>query len=210
MTSPCYSAYLLLIGILYFGCHPKDKAPAGSKTTISTPVQPTTETPVNTINLDKSPLDLSYYPVEYPKLKMTGNAKEELVARVIYSRPKKEGRIIFGNVLKFGSRWRLGANEATEIEFFKDVTIQKKQIKKNRYIIYCIPYENKWTLILNNDLFTWGLKIDSSQDAYKFDIPVTKTSYPLEVLSMSFEEADPGINLVMAWDSVRAVLSITY
>jgi hypothetical protein len=202
-------AVLLVIGFPYLGCNPKED-PSGGKSKVNTPVNAGTEPAVNTVNLDKSPLDMSYYPVEYPKLKMTGTSKEDVVVRVIYSRPKKEGRIIFGNVLKFGARWRLGANEATEIEFFKDVTIQNKLIRKNRYIIYCIPYENKWTVILNNDLFTWGLKIDSGKDVHKFDIPVIKTAYPIEYFTMSFEKAEPGINLVMAWDTIRTLLPITY
>jgi hypothetical protein len=209
MRSRLKPILILFSGILYLSCQPKDRPP-GAKAAVNTPVQPSAETPVNTVNLDKSPLDLSYYPVEYPKLKMTGNANEDVVARVIYSRPKKEGRVIFGNVLKFGSIWRLGANEATEIEFFKDVTIQKRLIRKNRYVIYCIPYEDKWTIILNSDLFIWGLKIDATKDVYKFDIPVSKTSYPLEYFTMTFEKSNPGINLVMAWDSVRTMLPITY
>jgi hypothetical protein len=40
------------------------------------------------------------------------------VARLIYSRPTKNGRVIFGDLLEYGKVWRLGANEATEIEFF--------------------------------------------------------------------------------------------
>jgi hypothetical protein len=209
MPRPFKSAFVITFCILYLSCQPKDSPPE-SKASINTPVQPSKETPVNTVNLDKSPLDMSYYPVEYPKLKMTGTTREDLVARVIYSRPKQEGRKIFGHVLKFGSIWRLGANEATEIEFFKDVTIQKRLVRKNRYVVYCIPYEDRWTIILNNDLFTWGLKIDSKKDVFKFDVPVVKTSYPLEYFTMSFETADPGINLVMAWDSVRTMLRITY
>ena len=153
---------------------------------------------------------MSYYPAEYPKLKMSGNAKEPVVARVIYSRPKKDGRAIFGNVLKYGSKWRLGANEASEIEFFKDVIIQNRLVKKNRYVIYCIPYVDKWTVILNNDLFTWGLKIDSTLDVYKFDIPVSKSQYAMEYFTMEFEKQDSGVNLVMSWDTVKTALPITW
>lgn len=194
--------------ILYISCKNKETATA-SELPPGSPPSAGKETAI-IVNLDKSPLDVSYYPPEYPKLKMSGNVKEPVVARIIYSRPKKDGRIIFGNVLKYGSRWRLGANEATEIEFFKDVAIQNNLIKKNRYIIYCIPYENKWTIILNNDLFTWGLKIDSTKDAYRFDIPILKSRYPMEYLTMGFEKNATGIQLVMAWDSIKALLPITY
>jgi hypothetical protein len=160
--------------------------------------------------LDKSPMDMSYYPVDYPKLKMQGNITEPLIARVIYSRPQKNGRTIFGDLIKYGSVWRLGANEATEIEFFKDVTITEKKVQKGRYVIYCIPHENNWTLILNDDLYTWGLKIDSLKDEYKFTIPVAKTRFPYELFTMEFEKAGKGMQLNMEWDSVKASLPVSW
>src|SRR5215203_4768715 len=69
--------------------------------------------------VDVSPMDLSYLPADYPKM----SAKKMPVARVMYSRPHKQGRKIFGSLLKFEEAWRLGANEATEIEFFQPVRI---------------------------------------------------------------------------------------
>ncbi|HKZ67409.1 MAG TPA: DUF2911 domain-containing protein, partial [Chitinophagaceae bacterium] len=71
--------------------------------------------------VDKSPLDVCYYPFRYPNLKAQDKITEPLTARVIYSRPKKEGRTVFGGLIEYGKLWRLGANEATEIEFYKPV-----------------------------------------------------------------------------------------
>lgn len=198
---------LLFISILSLHCNqPETPKPAPASTSPAA----STKDPTITVNIDKSPLDMSYYPDDFPQLKMSESAREPLVARVIYSRPKKEGRVIFGEVLKYGSRWRLGANEATEIEFFRDVTIQNKVISKDRYVIYCIPFEDKWTVVLNSDLFTWGLKIDSSKDQHSFEIPVSKTQYAMEYFTMGFEKTDSGMQLVMAWDTVKAVLPIRY
>src|SRR5215831_6151218 len=73
--------------------------------------------------LDKSPMDMSYYPDNYPVLKIQDKVTEPLLARVIYSRPQKNGRIIFGDLVEYGKVWRMGANEATEIEFYKNVQI---------------------------------------------------------------------------------------
>src|SRR5215212_4269824 len=95
-------------------------------------------------SLDKSPMDMSYYPDRYPVLKFQNKVTEPLVMRVIYSRPQLNGRKAFGELQKFGSVWRLGANEVTEIQFFKDVHINNKKIKKGRYSLYCIPYADKW------------------------------------------------------------------
>jgi hypothetical protein len=161
--------------------------------------------------MDKSPMDMAYFPVEYPKLKMSGNVKEPPVARVIYSRPQKDNRVIFGDLVKYGSIWRLGANEATELEFFKDVTINDRKVLKGRYVLYCIPEEKIWKLVLNNDLYTWGLKIDTTKDAYEFSIPIEKTRFPYEAFTMEFEKADdPYMRLVLGWDSIKAALPIKY
>src|SRR5438105_3715213 len=98
--------------------------------------------------LDKSPMDMSYYPADYPVLKISDKVADTPVARVIYGRPQKSGRPIFGNLVEYGQVWRLGANEATEIEFYRDVMISNKKIKKGRYTLYAIPETNAWTVII--------------------------------------------------------------
>ncbi|RYG33563.1 MAG: DUF2911 domain-containing protein [Chitinophagaceae bacterium] len=161
-------------------------------------------------SMDKSPMDIAYFPEDYPVLKMSGKAKEDPVARIIYSRPSKDDRTIFGNVVKYGTYWRLGANEGTEIEFFRDVEVTGRKVKKGRYIIYSVPYEKKWTIKLNDDLYTWGLSIHSAKDVYSFDIPVTTSNNIFEVLTMKFEDYEGGGRLMMAWDSVRTYLPFKY
>ena len=63
-------------------------------------------------DLDSSPHDIVYFrtnKISPPKIK------------VLYGRPKKNGREIFGNVIPYGTIWRVGANEATEVVFYNDV-----------------------------------------------------------------------------------------
>src|SRR4051812_19722113 len=93
--------------------------------------------------LDKSPMDMSYYPSGYPLLKIQDKITEPLISRIIYSRPQKNGRVIFGELIEYGKVWRLGANEATEIEFYQNVKINNTKIKKGRYTLYAIPYADK-------------------------------------------------------------------
>ncbi len=161
--------------------------------------------------LDKSPMDMSYYPSGYPVLKMQDKVTEPLVARVVYGRPQKNGRVIFGELVEYGKVWRLGANEATEIEFFKPVKINGKRVKKGRYTLYCIPATNKWTIILNKDTDTWGAFSYSQQkDLLRVDLPVEKVAEPNETLAMIFEKSPTGTNLVMTWDDVKVTLPINF
>ena len=203
---------LILASIFFFfSCGNRNEKSASSEPTNKTDTLTPNTQPANPyVIVDISPMDMSYFPVDYPKLKMAHNTSTPPVTRVIYSRPHKQGRVIFGKLLKYGESWRLGANEATEIEFFRDVSIQGKKINPGRYILYCIPYENKWTMILNNDIYTWGLKIDSTQDLQKFDIPIKKAPVNFEYFTMVFEKISNGAELVMAWDDIEARLPINF
>ncbi|MES1221609.1 MAG: DUF2911 domain-containing protein [Bacteroidota bacterium] len=160
--------------------------------------------------VDVSPMDMSYFPVDYPKLKMTNSTVGPLIARVIYSRPHLQGRGLFHGLLNYGQPWRLGANEATELDLFKNVTIENKKVNEGRYILYCIPKEDKWTIVFNKNIDTWGLKPDSLKDAYRFEVPVKQTGNRIEFFTMVFEKATGGANLVMAWDNVEARLPLQF
>lgn len=160
-------------------------------------------------DLDKSPMDMSYWPANYPILRMSGKAKDEPVARVIYSRPLKSGRDIFGGIIKYNELWRLGANEATELEVFKNVRIGGKLLAEGRYTLYCIPAENKWTIIINRDNYCWGnFTYDSRKDVMRTDIDVNRVADTVEAFTMYFEDAKTGANLVILWDNQRAVMPI--
>ncbi len=161
--------------------------------------------------LDKSPLDLSYWPANYPILKMSGKVKDMPNARLIYSRPLKNGRTIFGGIIKYNEIWRLGANEATEIEFFKNVKIDGKTVAKGRYTMYCLPTETQWTIILNKDNYCWGNFIyDVKKDLLRKTITLEKNTEVVEAMTMYFEETKNGANLIMLWDDTKAVLPISF
>lgn len=161
--------------------------------------------------VDKSPLDMSFYPANYPILKIQDKTTEPLIARVIYSRPMKNGRSVFGELVEFNKVWRLGANESTEIEFYRDVRIGNNRIKKGRYSLFAIPQPDKWTLILNQETDSWGaFKYNAKKDVLRTDVPVQKQSESLEALCIQFEKTLSGIALVMSWDDCFTKLPITF
>jgi len=160
--------------------------------------------------VDKSPMDVSYYPNNYPILKIQNKATEPLAVRILYSRPQRQGRKVFGELVEYGKVWRLGANEATEIEFYKDVKIGGKKIPRGRYTIYAIVSEKVWTMILNKDTDTWGaFKYDSNKDVLRTDVVAQKTDEVVESMSMFFEKSTSGISLIIAWEQVKVALPIT-
>lgn len=161
--------------------------------------------------IDKSPMDMSYCPNSYPVLKIQDKITDPLVARVIYSRPQKNGRVIFGELVEYGKVWRLGANEATEIEFFKTVHIGGKKVKKGRYTLCCIPYNDKWTIIINKETDTWGaFKYDDKKDLLRVDVDVQRVPESLDAFVMVFDKTNTGYNLNIGWDNVRVSVPIVY
>jgi len=162
-------------------------------------------------DLDKSPMDMSYWPSNFPMLKLSGKASGEPFARVIYGRPQKNGRVLFGDIVQYNSIWRLGANEATEIEFFVPVKIDGKLVPKGRYTLYSIPNENNWTLILNTDNFSWGnFGYNIKKDLLRVQVPVLKTMDTTEAFTLYFEETNLGAGLIILWDQVKVMLPISF
>jgi hypothetical protein len=206
------NALLFLFMPFFFSCgadSPAAKPPA-NQTVITDANLPKRPSANPYAPVDVSPMDIAYFPDDFPVQKMNGMAGQLPVARVIYSRPHRQGRTIFGSIVKWGEPWRLGANEATEIQFFQPLTIQGKRIEKGTYILYAVPYQDHWTIVFNSDLYTWGLKFNLAKDVARFDVPVATKKEITEDFSMVFEETGTGADLVMAWENMEARLAVQF
>ncbi len=160
--------------------------------------------------LDKSPMDESYCPNNYPLLKIQDKASDPLVARVIYSRPQKNGRVLFGDLIEYGKVWRFGANEATEIEFFQSVKMGDVKIKKGRYTLYAIPREDKWTIIVNKETDIWGsFRYEEKNDVARMDVPVQKQTTISELFTITFDKSENGYDLRVYWDDISVSVPIS-
>lgn len=157
--------------------------------------------------VDASSLDVIYYPLNTTKSKEPINP----IIRILYSRPQKKGREIFGVLEQFDKVWRFGANESTEIEVFKSVSIAGKKVKKGRYSIFTIPSKDKWTIIINKQTDKWGaFSYDEKKDILRTEVLTTKTEKTVEAFSITFTETAEGANLIMAWDNTQTILPISF
>ena len=139
--------------------------------------------------LDKSPMDL----IEF------SSSDGEKAVRVLYSRPQLKGRN-FSSLVPNGKLWRTGANESTEITFYKPASMNNVKIEKGSYTLYTIPNENEWTIIINKATHTWGAyRYNKKDDVLRFNVPAKKSDNLIEALSMVFESSSGGGNLVLGW-----------
>jgi Protein of unknown function (DUF2911) len=202
---------LIIAAAIIAGCNQSEKTPTLTDTRekADTPIK--VLPPVTHITKpDQSPMDMVYFPNDFPLLKMSGNAQTPFL-RIIYSRPQKQGRKVFGNLIKYNEPWRLGANEATEIEFFSNATIQNKKISAGRYILYCIPQEKKWVLLFNSNLYNWGLQQDPKKDLMQFEVPVEKNNIIIEIFTIvSEKKSERSTDITFYWDDVKVKLPVSF
>lgn len=157
-------------------------------------------------SVDVSPLDEVYFPLDVASSK-TDSPK----IKIIYSRPQKKNRVIFGNLVKYGEIWRFGANENTEIKFYKAVKIAGKEIPAGTYSLFAIPNEKDWTIILNSDTDKWGAyAYDKSKDVLRFSVSSEKITTPIEYFSVSFVQTKTGADLYAAWDNTQIKFPIEF
>ena len=163
---------------------------------------------------DASPLDAAYFPprAAFRSFEKTDEAKKanEPKIRVIYSRPLKKDREVFGGLVKYGEVWRVGANEATEILFYENATIGGKKVKAGRYTIYAIPQEDKWEVHFSSDKDMWGqYAYDPAKSLVtKISVPTAKTPTILESMSIMFEAVDGGAHMIMGWEDTMVRVPI--
>lgn len=157
----------------------------------------------NLAGLDKSPMDIAYYPHNFAHDRKPG---EKPVIRVIYSRPQMNGREVFGKLVPFRKVWRTGANEATEIKFYDDVELAGKKVKAGTYSLFTIPGEKEWTIILNSDLDYWGAySYNPKNDVLRVTVPATEENSAVENFTIQFDKAA----MKLAWDKTLVQVPIT-
>lgn len=141
---------------------------------------------------DASPMDLAI---------ARQDKRSPPIARVIYSRPQKRGRNIFGDLVPYGEVWRTGANEATELTTYVPLMFGNTLLKPGTYTLYTIPREDNWTIIINNDTNVWGaFSYKKEKDVARMTVPCEQAAAPIESLSMIFK-TDPRKTLLMiGWD----------
>lgn len=123
------------------------------------------------------------------------------IARVIYSRPQKKGRDIFGDLVPYGEVWRTGANEATELTVYAPLMFGKTILKPGTYTLYTIPNPDTWTVIINSETNVWGaFSYKKDKDVARITVPCMQAAAPIETLSMIFRPENNGTTLLLGWD----------
>ena len=145
-----------------------------------------------------SPLDMRTYKFE-----------DGAYIKVVYSRPHKRGREIFGGLVPYDQLWRTGANQATEITITKPILVEGNELPAGTYSLFTIPQEDQWTIILNQELGMWGsMTYDESLDIMRIEVPVMHTEEVWEPFTIDFEQNNDHVDLVLIWDTTKVALKM--
>lgn len=130
---------------------------------------------------------------------------------IVYHRPGVKGRVIWGDLLKYGEIWRAGANEPTLVTFSTGGTISGQKFNAGTYRLVVVPAQTgPWTVILNSEVKNWGTVYDSTYDVLK--LPVTPAAAPHEEwMSFSFDEISAaGGTLVLRWEKIALRMPLMF
>ena len=147
--------------------------------------------------------------------KTTEFSYEGLDLKVVYCQPYKKGRLIFGEakdgaLQPYGKYWRLGANEATEISFSKDIRFAGKPVKAGTYIMYAVPGPDSFEVCLNTEVGRWGaMESNYSLDVVKVSVPAESTSPDTEQFTINFGSNADGATMDLLWDKTKVTVPIT-
>mgnify|MGYP000306612120 CR=1 FL=1 len=159
--------------------------------------------------LDASSMDAEYYPAEAAWRNYLSPEKRNIAPKikVVYSRPMMKDRKIFGELIKFGNEWRIGANEATLITFYQPVSIGGTAVNQGTYSVSVVPNQNEWTFNFSSEMGIWGsANRDKSLTVASATVPTTLVRDAREALQVDALSVVPACYSLLFYDLVRHLL----
>ena len=131
---------------------------------------------------------------------------------ISYSRPAVNGRKIFGELIPFGVRWRLGANENTKITTSDVLIFGSDTLQAGTYALFATPNQDSWVIDFYTETTNWGLpeKWETSKVALTVIAKVKKMPMVTENLSISIDNMEfNSAVLSITWDKTQISLPFT-
>ncbi|MEY3844881.1 MAG: hypothetical protein RL293_1303 [Bacteroidota bacterium] len=131
---------------------------------------------------------------------------------ISYSRPAVNGRKIFGELIPFGQRWRLGANENTKITTSDLLIFGSDTLQAGTYALFATPNSDSWVIDFYTETTNWGLpeKWETSKVALTVNAKVKKMPLVTENLSITIDAMEfNSAVLNITWDKTQVSIPFT-
>jgi len=163
-------------------------------------------------DLDKSPMDAAHYPrgSAFGNYLDADDPDRNPKIKVLYSRPYKKDRKVFGELVPFGAEWRLGANETPEVVFYQNVEIGGTTVPRGVYTMTADIHEDHWVVNISNERHTAGIaNRDASKIIARGKAMTSNSGADREQFTIGFQKVDEGAaNMIFEWENIRATLPV--
>lgn len=129
-----------------------------------------------------------------------------------YSRPSKNNRTIFGDLVPYGEVWRTGANENTTFTCTDALIFGKDSLKPGTYSVYTIPNKDAWELIFYSTTDNWGNpeKWDDSKVVLKTKATPQSTKWTTESFTINITNLkSESAAIQLMWDETSVSFPFT-
>ncbi len=121
-----------------------------------------------------------------------------------YGRPSLQGRDMLGQ-LPDGQVWRLGMNNATELETTANIVFGETVIEAGKYSLFAMKVNaEEWHLIVNSATGIWGTEYNSGTDVAHIPLQVSTNADSVETFTINLRstgEMDGEIQ--MDWSTLK-------
>jgi hypothetical protein len=152
----------------------------------------------------------------------------ETYVKVTYGRPYIRDRQIFGPaaddgpLVPFGTLWRTGANEATEITLTGPLLVAGRPLEAGTYSVFTVPGPSSWTFHFSPDLGLDGTGLfdaetqtftpvyDSARDVLAVEVTARPLDEPVDPFTIDFVPSPAGADMRLRWErtEVRVPLAV--
>lgn len=127
-----------------------------------------------------------------------------------YGRPSKRGRVIWGNLVKWGGWWMPGADEATTMTTNRALTFGTLAVPAGDYTLYTQPAENEFVLIINSETGQFHTVYHPDRDLGRVTMTKEAADPTVERLTFSIHSQPGGGGaLKLIWDDRAYVAPFT-
>ena len=139
----------------------------------------------------------------------------DLNLEVVYSRPSKRGRDVFGALVPYDKIWRTGANEATEFHTNKNLDFNGQVLPTGVYSIWTQPGPDTWKVFINSSIPEWGINEDGiadrnpDTDVVVVDVAAEVVNDITELFTIKVVKSNSAYNLILSWDNVKVTVPFT-
>lgn len=136
---------------------------------------------------------------------------------IVYHAPSVKGRKMFGSgdaLLKPGSVWRLGADQATFMHTDADLNIGGVRVPKGEYTLYMDLGDGRWKLVISKQTGQWGIKrdgsttLEESQVVGKVPMKMAKAGSPAETLQIALNGGGKKGKLTVKFERMAGSVDI--